>query len=164
MYHFISGYTAKVAGTEVGITEPTTTFSACFGAPFLVWHPTKYAELLAEKMRQNQVNAWLVNTGWSAGPTGVGARIKLRFTRAIIDAIHDGSLAKANFAKDAVFGLDYPTAVAGVPAEILNPRDAWADKAAYDAQAAKLAGLFQENFRKYESQASDAIRGAGPKI
>lgn len=164
MYHFISGYTAKVAGTEVGITEPTTTFSACFGAPFLVWHPTKYAELLADKMRENQVNAWLVNTGWSAGPSGVGARIKLRFTRAIIDAIHDGSLAKASFQKDAVFGLEYPTAVEGVPADILNPRDAWTDKAAYDAQAVKLAKLFNENFVKYADQASEAIRNAAPRV
>lgn len=164
MYHFISGYTAKVAGTEMGITEPTTTFSACFGAPFLVWHPTKYAELLAEKMRENQVNAWLVNTGWSAGPEGVGARMKLRFTRAIIDAIHSGELAAATFDKDPVFGLEFPTEVTGVPSNILNPRDAWADKDAYDAQAKKLAVLFNKNFETYADKASEAILSAAPRV
>lgn len=163
MYHFISGYTAKVAGTEVGITEPTTTFSACFGAPFLVWHPTKYAELLAEKMRDHNVKAWLVNTGWSGGPGGVGARIKLRYTRAIIDAIHSAQLDDVAYIEDPVFGLSIPTKVEGVPGEILNPRDAWEDKAGYDSAAKRLAELFHKNFESYADRASEKIRNAGPR-
>lgn len=164
MYHFISGYTAKVAGTEMGITEPTTTFSACFGAPFLVWHPTKYAELLAEKMRESSVKAWLVNTGWSGGGYGVGARIKLRYTRAIIDAIHANQLDDVAYTTDEVFGLAMPNEVPGVPSELLNPRDSWSNKDEYDATAKRLAGLFHKNFKTYEDRASDAIRGAGPRI
>lgn len=163
MYHFISGYTAKVAGTEVGVTEPSPVFSACFGAPFLVWHPTKYAELLAQKMRENNVNAWLVNTGWSGGGYGVGNRIKLKYTRAIIDAIHDGSLKDASYAEEPVFGLSIPQAVNNVPAEILAPKNTWADKADYDKAANHLASLFRENFKEYEDLASDEIKGAGPK-
>ncbi len=163
MYHFISGYTAKVAGTEVGVTEPSPVFSACFGAPFLVWHPTKYAELLAQKMRENNVNAWLVNTGWSGGGYGVGNRIKLKYTRAIIDAIHDGSLKDASYAEEPVFGLSIPQAVNNVPAEILAPKNTWADKADYDKAANHLASLLRENFKEYEDLASDEIKGAGPK-
>lgn len=164
MYHFISGYTAKVAGTEMGITDPVATFSACFGAPFLVWHPTKYAELLAEKMRTHNVRAWLVNTGWSGGPDGVGARIKLKYTRAIIDAIHDGSLLEAEFETDPVFGLAMPKSCNGVPDEVLNPKAVWPDAAQYDEMASKLAKLFHDNFKEYEDQASDAIRSAAPRI
>ena len=164
MYHFISGYTAKVAGTEVGVTEPEATFSACFGAAFLVWHPTKYAELLAEKMRTHGSRAWLVNTGWSGGAYGTGARMKLSYTRAIIDAIHDGSLAAAETAEDPIFGLSVPTSCAGVPAEILVPKNTWSDAKAYDETARKLASLFQENFAKYADQASAEITGAGPKV
>lgn len=163
MYHFISGYTAKVAGTEVGVTEPTATFSACFGAPFLVWHPTKYAEMLAAKMRDNNVNAWLVNTGWSGGQYGVGERIKLRYTRAIIDAIHEGTLADVGYTEDKTFGLAVPDAVPNVPSEILQPRNTWEDKAAYEKMAKHLAKLFRDNFKEYEDLASDAIRNAGPK-
>ncbi len=164
MYHFISGYTAKVAGTEVGVTEPEATFSACFGSPFLVWHPAKYAELLADKMRDHQADAWLVNTGWSGGAYGTGSRMSLKYTRAIIDAIHDGSLAKAATATDPVFGLEVPTACADVPSEILIPKNTWADQAAFEATAAKLAGLFVENFTTFEGDASDAIKAAGPCV
>lgn len=162
MYHFISGYTAKVAGTEVGVTEPQATFSACFGAPFLVWHPTKYAELLAEKIRRHHTRTWLVNTGWCSGAYGHGARIKLGHTRAIIDAIHSGALAQAPTQPDPVFGLQVITRCPGVPDEILIPRDTWEDPDAYDRAAHKLAGLFIENFRKYESVAGAEVCTAGP--
>ena len=164
MYHFISGYTAKVAGTEVGVKDPEPTFSACFGGPFLVWHPTKYAELLAEKLRKHGAQTWLVNTGWSGGAYGTGSRIKLRYTRAIIDAIHSGALDKAETVEDPNFGLAVPTSCPEVPSEILSPRNTWADKAAYDAQAKKLAKLFAENFKKYEAQASAEVRADGPKV
>lgn len=164
MYHFISGYTAKVAGTEVGVTEPQATFSACFGAAFMVWHPSKYAELLAEKIKKHGTKVWLVNTGWIGGGYGVGSRIKLKYTRAIIDAIHNGSLEKVSYTKDPLFGFDVPTECAEVPAEILIPRNAWADKASYDATAQKLAGLFITNFKKYEEGSSPAIINAGPKV
>ncbi len=164
MYHFISGYTAKVAGTEVGITEPQATFSACFGAPFLVWHPSKYAELLAEKMRTYGARAWLINTGWSAGSFGVGERISIKHTRAIINAIHDGSLGDAPTEVDEYFGLQIPTVCSHVPSDVLVPRRTWADKQAYDATAAKLAGLFAENFKEFESGTSSAILDAGPRV
>jgi phosphoenolpyruvate carboxykinase (ATP) len=149
MFHFISGYTAKVAGTEVGIKEPTATFSPCFGGPFLVWHPKKYAELLAEKIRKHNTRVWLVNTGWSGGAYGVGKRIKLVHTRAIIDAIHSGTLAKVRTVPDPVFGFKVVPECLGVPGEVLVPRNAWADKAAYDSTAKKLFELFQDNFKKY---------------
>jgi len=163
MYHFISGYTAKVAGTEVGVTEPTATFSACFGAPFMVWHPSKYAELLAGKMKEHNVNVWLVNTGWSGGPYGEGSRIPLSYSRAIINAIYDGSLSKSSKVIDPVFGFQTVTECPDVPGEILLPRNTWKDKDAYDATLAKLAGLFVENFREFEEGASDEIKGAAPK-
>ena len=162
MYHFISGYTAKVAGTEMGVTEPQATFSPCFGGPFLVWHPSKYAELLAEKMRKHNAHVWLVNTGWSGGAYGVGKRIKLNHTRAIIDAIHAGALANAKTKRDPVFGFDVVTEVPGVPAEILVPRETWADKAAYDAAAKKLAGLFLKNFKTYAAGASAEVKAPRP--
>ncbi|MEZ0298287.1 MAG: phosphoenolpyruvate carboxykinase (ATP) [Candidatus Methylacidiphilales bacterium] len=152
MYHFISGYTAKVAGTEMGVTEPQATFSPCFGGPFLVWHPSKYAELLAEKMLKHNSRVWLVNTGWNGGGAGVGKRISLRNTRAIIDAIHSGALSTAAREEDPVFGFDIITEVPGVPSEILRPRESWADGSAYDASARKLAALFTKNFEKYASQ------------
>jgi phosphoenolpyruvate carboxykinase (ATP) len=164
MYHFISGYTAKVAGTEMGVTEPSATFSACFGAPFLVWHPAKYAELLAEKLAKHHVNVWLINTGWSGGSHGVGSRIKLKFTRAIIDAIHDGTLARASTQPDPIFGIHIVTQVPNVPAEILIPEHTWADKDAFAATAAKLARLFTENFKKFESGATAEVKAAGPKV
>ena len=160
MYHFISGYTAKVAGTEIGVTEPEATFSPCFGGPFLVWHPNKYAELLAAKMKRHQARVWLVNTGWSGGAYGVGKRISLKNTRTIIDAIHDGALGTARIERDPVFGFDVVRECPGVPADILRPRDAWNDKTAYDATATRLAGLFRDNFRKYESSVSEEIKAA----
>ena len=163
MYHFISGYTAKVAGTEEGVTDPEATFSACFGAPFLVWHPTKYAEMLAEKLRHHNAPTWLVNTGWSGGGHGVGSRMKLKYTRAIIDAIHDGSLLHAPTETDPVFGLEVPTVCEGVPSEILIPRNTWSDKAAYDRQANKVGALFRKNFEKYADKASAEVLAAAPK-
>src|SRR5690606_13305602 len=150
----------KVAGTEVGVTEPTATFSACFGAPFLVWHPTKYAEMLAEKLDKHGAQTWLVNTGWTGGAYGVGSRMSLDHTRAIIDAIHSGALAKAPTVEDPLFGLAVPTECPGVPSQVLVPRNTWADKTAYDNTARKLASLFKDNFAQYEGQASDAIRAA----
>jgi len=164
MYHYISGYTAKVAGTEVGVKDPEPTFSPCFGGPFLVWHPTKYAELLAEKLRKHGAQTWLVNTGWSGGAYGTGSRIKLKYTRAIIDAIHSGALAKAETVEDPTFGFQVPTSCPEVPAEMLAPRNTWSDKAAYDAQAKKVATLFRESFKKFEAQASADVRAGGPKI
>lgn len=163
MYHFISGYTAKVAGTEMGITEPQTTFSACFGAAFLVMHPSVYAELLAKKMREHGAKAWLVNTGWSGGPYGVGSRMKLSYTRAIIDAIHEGALDNVEFVKDPVFGFEVPTSCAKVPSEILIPRNSWKDGASYDKTAQKLAAEFNKNFEKYRDGSSEEIINAGPK-
>jgi phosphoenolpyruvate carboxykinase (ATP) len=164
MYHFISGYTAKVAGTEVGVTEPQATFSACFGAPFLVWHPAKYAELLASKMKQHGVNVWLVNTGWSGGSYGQGSRIKLKYTRAIIDAIHSGALTSATTKIDSTFGIEVVVQCPNVPSEILMPEETWSDHAAYRATAKKLAGLFVKNFANYESGVSEAVRAAAPKL
>jgi phosphoenolpyruvate carboxykinase (ATP) len=162
MYHFISGYTAKVAGTEMGITEPQATFSPCFGGPFLVWHPAKYAELLAAKMQQHKSNVWLVNTGWSGGSYGTGSRMKLGLTRRIIDAIHSGELANAPTRKDPVFGFEVVTECPGVPSEVLVPRDAWQDKSAYDVAANKLALLFVNNFKTYEGGVAEEVRSAGP--
>jgi phosphoenolpyruvate carboxykinase (ATP) len=164
MYHFISGYTAKVAGTEVGVTEPQATFSPCFGGPFLVWHPGKYAELLAQKMSEHRTNVWLVNTGWSGGAYGYGSRMKLSLTRAIIDAIHSGDLKDAPTERDPVFGFDVVTKCPRVPSEVLVPRNAWSERAAYDATARKLGGLFRENFRAYEGGASPEVRAAGPVV
>jgi phosphoenolpyruvate carboxykinase (ATP) len=164
MYHFISGYTAKVAGTEVGVKSPEATFSACFGAAFLVWHPMRYAELLAKKMTHHAANAWLINTGWSGGGYGVGQRMKLAHTRAIIDAIHSGELAKAPTVRDNIFGLAMPTACPGVPSEVLHPCKTWASEAAYNEAAQTLAQLFHQNFSTYASEASDAVKAAGPRI
>jgi phosphoenolpyruvate carboxykinase (ATP) len=164
MYHFISGYTAKVAGTEVGVQEPQVTFSPCFGGPFMVWHPTKYAELLASKLRTHGAQTWLVNTGWSGGPYGVGSRMKLSYTRAIVDAIHAGALDNVATIEDPIFGVAVPTACPNVPAEVLIPRNTWKDQGAYDRTATKLAQLFRENFRKYEQGASAEVKAAGPKL
>ncbi|MBP6335385.1 MAG: phosphoenolpyruvate carboxykinase (ATP) [Bacteroidia bacterium] len=164
MYHFISGYTAKVAGTEVGVTEPTTTFSACFGKAFLPLHPTKYAELLGERMKKNKVNVWLVNTGWSGGSYGVGARMKLSFTRAMISAALNGELEKVEFETMPVFGLSMPKACPGVPNEILNPRNTWGDKNEYDAKTNTLAASFVKNFAQYAEYANEEILSASPKV
>ena len=164
MYHFISGYTAKVAGTEVGVTEPEATFSPCFGGPFLVWHPAKYAEMLAAKIRTHNTKTWLVNTGWSGGAYGVGSRIKLRYTRAIIDAIHNDKLAVAEKQVDPVFGVEIVTRCDDVPSDILLPRNSWNNPNAYDATASKLATLFCDNFRSYESAVSEAVSAGGPRF
>jgi len=164
MYHFISGYTAKVAGTEVGITEPSTTFSACFGKAFLPLHPTRYAELLGEKLKKNKVNVWLVNTGWSGGPYGVGSRIKLAYTRALITAALNGDLNKTEYEQLPVFGLSMPKTCPNVPSEILNPRNTWSDKNAYDTKANSLAASFVKNFAQYAEYANDEILSAAPKI
>eukprot|EP01027_Heterolobosea_sp_BB2_P026996 GEZU01042148.1.p1 GENE.GEZU01042148.1~~GEZU01042148.1.p1 ORF type:complete len:587 (+),score=241.51 GEZU01042148.1:203-1963(+) len=162
MYHFISGYTAKVAGTEVGVTEPTATFSACFGEPFIVWHPTKYAELLAEKLKKHKANAWLVNTGWTGGAYGVGKRMSIKHTRAIIDAIHSGELEKAPTTVMPIFGLHVPTQCSGVPQETLTPWTAWSDKKKYDETLNKLAALFIQNFQTYKDKASPEVIRGGP--
>jgi phosphoenolpyruvate carboxykinase (ATP) len=164
MYHFISGYTAKVAGTEVGVTEPQATFSPCFGGPFLVWHPGKYAELLAERIKRHEASVWLVNTGWSGGAHGTGQRMQLAYTRSIIDAIHSGELADAPTSPDPVFGLAVVTRCPGVPEEILIPRNTWADHGAFDKTAAKLAKLFVDNFKSYEAGVDEGVRKAGPKV
>jgi len=164
MYHFISGYTAKVAGTEVGVTEPQATFSACFGAAFLVWPPSRYAEMLAEKMRKHEARAWLINTGLTGGAYGTGSRIDLKSTRAIIDAIHAGKLIDVETEKDKVFGFEIPTSCPDVSSDILLPRNTWDDPAAYDKQAGKLAQLFRKNFKKYEKESSDEILKAGPLV
>jgi phosphoenolpyruvate carboxykinase (ATP) len=162
MYHFISGYTAKVAGTEVGVTEPSATFSACFGGPFLVWHPSKYAELLSAKIRRHNARVWLVNTGWSGGAYGVGKRIRLSYTRAIVDAIHSGVLTGAKTLREPIFGLEMVTQCPGVPSEILQPRDTWSDPRAYDASARQLASLFVKNFKKFETDVAKEVRAASP--
>lgn len=164
MYHFISGYTAKVAGTEAGVTEPQTTFSACFGKVFLPLHPAKYAEMLGKKMKENKVNVWLVNTGWSGGAYGVGSRMKLSYTRAMITAALNGELDSITYEKHPVFGLDMPTTCPNVPVEILNPRNTWTDKALYDTQANDLAGKFVKNFEQYAEGASAEILAAAPKV
>lgn len=151
MYHFISGYTAKIAGTEVGITEPKMVFSACFGEAFIPLHPTKYAELLGERIEKDNINVWLVNTGWVAGPYGVGRRIKLRYTRAMIRAAMAGDLNDAEYQRHPIFGMHFPSSCPGVPSELLNPAKTWPSQEAYDEQANKLAKAFDENFKKYES-------------
>jgi len=162
MYQFISGYTAKVAGTEVGIAEPQATFSPCFGGPFLVWHPGKYAELLAAKMQAHRTSVWLVNTGWSGGSHGTGKRMTLAFTRAMLDAIHSGELKNAPTQHDPVFGLEMITACPHVPADVLAPRATWSDPHAYDATATKLANLFRTNFQQYAAGVSRDVLNAGP--
>ncbi|HRQ37959.1 MAG TPA: phosphoenolpyruvate carboxykinase [Chloroflexota bacterium] len=164
MYHFISGYTAKVAGTERGVTEPQATFSACFGAPFMAQHPSVYAELLGKKIAEHNVQCWLVNTGWTGGPYGEGHRMKLAHTRATVNAALDGRLANVHYVTDPIFGLQIPTTCPGIPAEVLQPRQTWADPDAYDAQAHKLAAMFVENFKQFADQASTAVTDAGPQI
>jgi phosphoenolpyruvate carboxykinase (ATP) len=162
MYYFMSGYTAKVAGTERGVTEPQATFSSCFGAVFLVWHPTKYADMLGTLIDKHGSDVWLVNTGWSGGPYGVGSRMKLPYTRAMIRAVLSGELRDVKTAVDPIFGLTIPTECPDVPNEVLNPRGTWSDAAKYDEQAHKLAEMFRKNFEKFGS-VDPAIRDAGPK-
>ena len=158
IFHFVNGYTAKIAGTEVGVKEPQATFSPCFGGPFLVWHPLKYAELLAERIETHNAKVWLVNTGWSGGPYGIGARMKLSFTRAIIDAIHSGELKDAPTQLDPIFGLHVVTRCPHVPNEILDPRQAWSDPSAYEASARRLADQFAENYAQF--QEGGVIKGS----
>ncbi|MFW6039794.1 MAG: phosphoenolpyruvate carboxykinase (ATP), partial [Gemmatimonadota bacterium] len=163
MYHFISGYTAKLAGTEKGLgNEPVATFSACFGAPFMPLHPSAYADLLGEKIERHGVDCWLVNTGWSGGPFGVGSRMKIGHTRAMVAAALDGSLAGVESRRDPVFGLHVPTSCPGVPADVLDPRRTWDDREAYDRAAADLARRFRENFAAYEDEVAGAVLAAGP--
>jgi phosphoenolpyruvate carboxykinase (ATP) len=161
MYYFMSGYTAKVAGTERGVTEPQATFSSCFGAVFLVWHPTKYAQMLGELIDKHGSDVWLVNTGWSGGPYGVGSRMKIGHTRAMVRALLSGALHSTATTADPVFGLQIPNSCPDVPDEVLNPRNTWQDGAAYDAQARKLAEMFRKNFEKF-GNVDARIAGAGP--
>jgi phosphoenolpyruvate carboxykinase (ATP) len=164
MYHFVSGYTAKVAGTEAGVTEPQATFSACFGAPFLPLHPTLYASMLGEMMQRHRVNIWLVNTGWSGGPYGVGSRIKLSNTRAMITAALDGNLNDVRYKKHDIFNLAMPMSCPGLSDQnILNPVQTWADTEAYKSKAITLAQSFHRNFMKYADQASAEILAGGPQ-
>jgi phosphoenolpyruvate carboxykinase (ATP) len=163
MYHFLSGYTAKVAGTERGVTEPQATFSTCFGAPFMVLHPGVYADLLGKKIAEHKADCWLVNTGWSGGPYGTGQRMSIKHTRAMIRAILNGSLASVETRPDPFFGVGVPTSCPDVPSEVLSPRNTWADKDAYDERARDLARRFNENFKKYEAGVSEEVRAVAPK-
>jgi phosphoenolpyruvate carboxykinase (ATP) len=163
MYQFISGYTAKVAGTEAGVTEPKSTFSACFGAPFLPLHPGKYAHMLGDKMQKHKVNVWMINTGWTGGPVGIGNRMKLKYTRAMITAALEGKLNSVQFEKDPIFGVAIPKECPGVPSDVLTPRNTWTDKNAYDEKAKYLAGLFIKNFEKYADGVSAEVLAAAPK-
>ncbi|MGH7475913.1 MAG: phosphoenolpyruvate carboxykinase (ATP) [Longimicrobiales bacterium] len=164
MYQFLSGYTAKVAGTERGVTEPKATFSACFGAPFLPLPPARYAGLLGEKIAQHEVQCWLINTGWTGGPYGKGERMQLDHTRSMVTAVLKGQLDDVETREDPVFGLHVPRQVPGVPGDVLDPRGTWDDPAAYDEQASKLAAMFRENFAAFEAEVSDAVRASGPRI
>ncbi len=164
MYHFLSGYTAKVAGTEKGVTEPKATFSTCFGAPFMVWHPGVYARLLGERIARHGVHVWLVNTGWTGGGYGVGSRMKIAHTRAMINAALSGALDGVAFRRDPVFDVEVPASCPGVPETVLTPRATWRDPSAYDAQAAKLAGMFADNFKTFEDAVDADVRAAGPKV
>jgi phosphoenolpyruvate carboxykinase (ATP) len=162
MYHFLSGYTAKVAGTEKGVTEPKVTFSTCFGSPFLPLHPGVYAELLGEKMKKHNAKVWLLNTGWTGGPYGVGQRMKLAYTRRMVTAALAGELDNVETWTDPIFGLQVPVHVEGVPDQVLRPRETWKNPADYDAKAAQLADMFAENFKKYESGVEESVKAAGP--
>jgi phosphoenolpyruvate carboxykinase (ATP) len=164
MYHFISGYTAKVAGTEKGLSrEPTAIFSTCFGAPFMSLHPSVYADMLGERIAKHNVSCWLVNTGWTGGPYGVGHRVEIKYTRAMIKAILEGQLDKVETTEDPVFGIHVPLKVKGVPDEILLPRNTWKNPEAYDEKAKELANQFIENFKEYESNVDKKILDASPR-
>jgi phosphoenolpyruvate carboxykinase (ATP) len=164
MYHFISGYTARVAGTEKGVTEPSPVFSACYGAPFMPLHPRRYADLLGERIARHGSKVWLINTGWSGGPYGVGRRMDIPHTRAMVNAALDGKLEGIATRRDPVFGVEIPESCPGVPSAILSPRNTWSDPAAYDAQAKKVAGMFHENFGRYTDEVSDTVHRAGPVV
>jgi phosphoenolpyruvate carboxykinase (ATP) len=164
MYHFLSGYTAKVAGTEQGVTEPKATFSTCFGAPFLPLAPSRYAKMLGEKIARHGARVWLVNTGWTGGAYGVGTRMKISYTRAMIRAVLSGALDHVAYERDPVFNLDIPASCPDVPTDVLKPRKTWANGADYDAQATKLARMFVENFTTFEAGVSASVLAAGPNI
>src|SRR5690349_17354461 len=164
MYHYLSGYTAKVAGTEKGVTEPKATFSTCFGAPFLPLNPNVYARMLGEKIAKHKAKVWLVNTGWTGGPPGVGSRMKIAYTRAMLTAALTGQLDNVKYQKHDIFNLDIPTTCPGVPDSVLDPRSTWPDKDAYDAQAKKLAGMFVENFKTFEKHVDASVKAAGPRV
>ena len=163
MYHFLSGYTAKVAGTEIGVTEPQATFSTCFGAPFMPRHPSVYGNLLKERIAKGSVDCWLVNTGWTGGKYGVGKRMPIKETRALLNAALDGSLKNVEFRKDPNFGFEVPVSVPGVDQSILDPRSTWSNPAEYDAMAAKLVDLFVDNFAQFAEQVDEGVRQAAPK-
>ncbi|MCD6375598.1 MAG: phosphoenolpyruvate carboxykinase [Caldisericaceae bacterium] len=163
MYHFLSGYTAKVAGTERGVTEPQATFSACFGAPFMPQHPSVYAKLLGEKIQKHQVNCWLVNTGWTGGPYGVGHRMPIKHTRAMLNAVLEGKLDNVEYVKDPIFQVEVPTECPGVPSEVLIPKNTWQDKEAFEKKAKELAGRFKENFEQYKDYVSKEVELSGPQ-
>ncbi|MCF8081627.1 MAG: phosphoenolpyruvate carboxykinase [Deltaproteobacteria bacterium] len=163
MYHFISGYTAKVAGTEKGVTEPSAVFSACFGAPFMIRHPSVYAQLLADKIARHGANCWLVNTGWTGGGYGVGTRMKIEHTRALLNAALEGALEGGDMVEDPTFGFQVPVRVPGIPANLLDPRSTWPDPLAYDARAKRLAALFHENFEQFKDRTPDRVQAAGPR-
>ncbi|WP_034919758.1 phosphoenolpyruvate carboxykinase (ATP) [Gillisia sp. CAL575] len=163
-YHFMSGYTAKVAGTEAGVDEPQPNFSACFGAPFMPLHPAEYAEMLSKKMKDANVNVWLVNTGWTGGAYGIGNRMKLKYTRAMIESALEGKLEEVEFTKHPIFGLNMPLECENVPSEILNPRQTWSDKNSYDEKAMELANSFKKNFKKYEDNSNKEILSGGPIV
>lgn len=163
-YHFIAGYTSKTPGTEDGVVEPSPTFSTCYGQPFIVLHPQRYASMLADRMAKHNADTWLINTGWVGGKFGQGGkRCPLKYTRKILDSIHDGSLAKAEFEEFPVFGLHVPKAIEGVPSELLNPRNAWGDKGAFDKEVQRLAGMFNEAFTTYKNDVKPEVAAAGPK-
>ncbi|MGL4609062.1 MAG: phosphoenolpyruvate carboxykinase (ATP), partial [Trueperaceae bacterium] len=164
MYYFLSGYTAKVAGTERGITEPQATFSTCFGAPFMPLKPNVYGELLVKQMKAHRTDVWLVNTGWTGGPYGVGQRMPISYTRGMINAALEHRLDNVTFDNNNVFGLAIPKVCPGVPVEVLNPRSTWQDKNAYDKQARKVAEMFVENFKKFAPTVSGAVNKAGPRL
>jgi phosphoenolpyruvate carboxykinase (ATP) len=163
MYHFLSGYTARVAGTEKGVTEPKAAFSTCFGAPFLPLNPNVYANMLGEKIARHNARVWLVNTGWTGGPYGQGSRMKIAHTRAMITAALEGGLDDVGYRKHPVFNLDVPSTCPGVPENVLDPRSTWPDPAKYDAQAKRLAGMFVENFKRFEQDVAPSVKDAGPR-
>jgi phosphoenolpyruvate carboxykinase (ATP) len=164
MYQFLLGYTAKVAGTERGVTEPKATFSACFGAPFMPLHPNKYAELLGQKIKDHDVKCWLVNTGWTGGEYGTGERISIKYTRAMINAALEGKLDTVDYTTHPIFGLSYPNECPSVPADVLDPKKTWADQAAYDSKAKSLAKMFHDNFKQYDKYVSKEVKKSGPKV
>jgi phosphoenolpyruvate carboxykinase (ATP) len=164
MYHFLSGYTAKVAGTEIGVTEPEATFSTCFGAPFMPRHPSVYGNLLKERIARGGVSCWLVNTGWTGGKYGEGKRMPIKATRALLNAALDGSLNNAEFRKDPYFGFEVPVAVPGVDSAILDPRSTWSNPAEYDEMAARLVDLFCDNFQQFADHVDEGVRNCQPKV